>query len=90
MADHFARRVVYGLEAYARDGVLRPLSQVLRDELRVRGWRVLVPVGESHSAPPYLSPDGGRFPNLGLAAQDQIDRELREFAQVLKEYPPDD
>lgn len=77
--------VVYGLEAAARDGARRPFAQVIRDELRARGWRVLVPVGESQGAPPYLSPDGVRFPNLSLAAQDQIDRELRDLAQGLKE-----
>lgn len=82
--------IVYGLESAARDHVRRPLAQVLRDELRARGWRVLVPVGESQGAPPYLSPDGTRFSNLGLAAQAQIDRELREFAQVLKEHPPNE
>lgn len=77
--------VVYGLESAARDSIQRPLAQVVRDELRERGWRILVPVGESQGAPPYLSPDGVRFPNLGLAVQDQIDRELRELAKKQRE-----
>jgi hypothetical protein len=80
--------IVYGLEAAARDSAdlalgHEPIAQLIRDALRKRGWRVVVPVAESHGAPPFECPNGHRFPNLWTAVEHQIDRELRMLAQEI-------